>query len=62
MSEPAYVLVCSETNSIKTDGGTGMLCIFDTVEQAKKVKSTYKGTGETHIVKCNLNFTDKEIL
>lgn len=62
MSEPVYVLVCSKTNLIKTDGGTGVLCIFDTVEQAKKVKSTYKGTGETHIMKCKMNFTDKEML
>ncbi len=62
MSESVYILACSETNLIKTNGETGMLCIFDTVEQAKRVKSTYKGTGETHIVKCNLNFIDKEVL
>lgn len=62
MSEPAYVLVCGKTKLIKNDGKTGMLCIFDTEEQAERVRSTYKGTGETYIMKCNLKFTDKEML
>ena len=62
MSEPIYALVCGKTNLIKTDAGTGMFCIFDTLEKAKGVKSSYVSKEDINIVKCTVNFTDKEIL
>lgn len=60
MSKPSYAIVCTDTRLIKTDGETGMFCIFDNLLQARKVRDTYISDKDVVIVKCKMVFTDKE--
>lgn len=60
MSKPSYVIICTDTRLIKTDAETGMLCIFDNLLQARKVRDTYINDKGVTIVQCKMLFTDKE--
>ena len=58
----SYVLICKQTRQLKKDGGSGVLLIFDTVIEARGALSQYNTKSEVEIVKCEMEFSNKETL
>jgi hypothetical protein len=62
MAHNYYVLVDKDSGLIKADAETGMLCIFATINEARKVKSEFASGGDVSVIGCDLNYSNKELI
>ncbi len=62
MTHNYYVLVDKDSGLIKADAETGMLCIFTTINEARKVRSEFVSDGDVSMIGCDLNYSNKELI